>query len=372
MRMKEFPIRSLGSLKKVTGRPLNSYESGNIPYVTGSQTNNGVVGYVLPDEASISKGNCIAIDPIKGMCMYQKNDFVGRGFSGASINLLYIENITEEAALYVCSVIEKHASTVASYSNLFNSNRLADATISLPVTTKYVPDFETMSALAGGGIDMSKIDTSSWKEFKLEELFEKIDVPNMSARAADFPKEQSAEYIIPLLTCQNTNQGFARFAREEDCNNILQNAISIAANGTAVAFYQPEKFSILQDAYAIHLKNGEELTQETGLFFASAINKLLSENGYCWTNKAGWNKIREEKIFIPVKESEEIDWEYMHKYIRAMEKVVIKDVVQWKDKELALTKNIVSGSGEQAAGYEHHLRNICTQRGAFCERNIAH
>ena len=35
------------------------------------------------------------------------------------------------------------------------------------------------------------------------------------------------------------------------------------------------------------------------------------------------------------------DWDYMEKYIKAIEKLVIKDVVDWKDKEIAATKNVV-------------------------------
>ena len=301
---------------------------GNIPYITRTALNNGMAGLCGNIDA-VNEGNCITIGGESAVAFYQERDFV----TGNNICVLRNQRLNKDNALYIVSCLNKRVGDY-SYSHARSRAAIIAENILLPVTTKYVPDFKTMSALTGGGIDMSKIDTSSWKEFKLEELFEKIDVPNMSARAADFPKEQSAEYTIPLLTCQNTNQGFARFAREEDCNNILQNAISIAANGTAVAFYQPEKFSILQDAYAIHLKNGEELTQETGLFFASAINKLLSENGYCWTNKAGWNKIREEKIFIPVKESEEIDWEYMQDRIKELEQDRIKELEQDRIKEL--------------------------------------
>ena len=41
------------------------------------------------------------------------------------------------------------------------------------------------------------------------------------------------------------------------------------------------------------------------------------------------------------------DWDYMEKYIRAMEKVVIKDVVVWKDEMIEKTKMVVNGNPEQ-------------------------
>ena len=36
------------------------------------------------------------------------------------------------------------------------------------------------------------------------------------------------------------------------------------------------------------------------------------------------------------------DWDFMEKYIRAIEKVVIADVVKYKDEVIAKTKEIIS------------------------------
>lgn len=138
--VKEFTIEQVFTVKKVYGRPQKTYGIGDTAYVTGAKNNNGVVGFVKADDKSISKGNCISVDPITGMSCYQPVDFVGRGFSGASINLLYNDNLNEKTALFVCSVIEKVASSVAAYTNLFNSTRLATAKISLPVIESSDPN----------------------------------------------------------------------------------------------------------------------------------------------------------------------------------------------------------------------------------------
>jgi len=141
---KKFKISEIFEIKRVYGKPLSEYEPGDTPYVTGSEGNNGVVGYVTAPPEAISQGNCIAVDPIKGFAMYQPEDFVGRGFSGASINLLYNDNLNEKIALYLCAAIERVSKGVAAYTNLFNSNRLADAEIFLPVTGHEVPDWAYM------------------------------------------------------------------------------------------------------------------------------------------------------------------------------------------------------------------------------------
>ena len=66
------------------------------------------------------------------------------------------------------------------------------------------------------------------------------------------------------------------------------------------------------------------------------INKAISDalkNADSKSGNSGTN--------YPVKEVEEIDWNYMEKYIRAMEKVVIADVVKYKDQVIETTKRIV-------------------------------
>ena len=129
MRYCEYVLGKLARIEKVKGLPLDKYASGKIPYVTGSSANNGVIGYVDAPISDVSKGNCIAIDPIKGFAYYQPVDFVGRGFSGASINLLYIDGLNEINALYICAAIEKYSTKIAEYTHLFNSTRLSSAKV---------------------------------------------------------------------------------------------------------------------------------------------------------------------------------------------------------------------------------------------------
>ena len=214
---------------------------------------------------------------------------------------------------------------------------------------------------------MSNIDTSSWKEFRLDELFEKIKTEKISGKANDFPICKTGEYIVPLLTAGADNQGFARYAKRNQCPTILKNVISISANGanTGVTFYQKDEFAVLQDAYAIKLKDMEIPNEQVGLFLASCISKILHGN-FSWTYKAGWERIKSMSIKLPVKESEEIDWEYMQERITELEQERITELEQYliatglndyeltdEDKEILATKltaggalqNSISGNG---------------------------
>ena len=47
------------------------------------------------------------------------------------------------------------------------------------------------------------------------------------------------------------------------------------------------------------------------------------------------------KMLLPITPDGTPDFDYMEKYIRAMEKIVITNVVKYKDKEIEITKEVV-------------------------------
>lgn len=53
------------------------------------------------------------------------------------------------------------------------------------------------------------INHSSWTEFKLDEIFEKISVKKISGKAGDFPAAPGGEYVVPLLITSSTSPSFS-------------------------------------------------------------------------------------------------------------------------------------------------------------------
>ena len=168
-----------------------------------------------------------------------------------------------------------------------------------------------------------------FKKFKISDILYKVDTPKIKAKANDFPTEYSKEYCVPLLTAGAENQGMNRYAKTSDCSMIINNAISVSANGanSGICFYQPHDFAVLQDAYAVKV-NGREINGvEEGLYLTGALNKAIRDN-HDWVNKAGWNHIKNESIELPVIENSDpdheytvnnIDWDYMRSYIAELE-----------------------------------------------------
>ena len=136
----------------------------------------------------------------------------------------------------------------------------------------------------------------------------------------------------------------SRYAGRQDCPDILHGCISIASNGAAgAAYYQPGPFAVLQDAYAVTVKDRGIKSEPEGLYLAAAIRKVTGRGTYGWTNKAGWEKVKLEKISLPVKKSpdpdhaytvSDIDWEYMDAYIRGLMRDRVREMEEENIQEL--------------------------------------
>lgn len=179
------------------------------------------------------------------------------------------------------------------------------------------------------------------KYFVIGMVFEKIETKKIKGKANDFPTSPNGEYNIPLLTAGVENQGLARYAMKSQCSTILSNVISVSANGanSGVVFYHPEEFAVLQDAYAIKVRNYEIPNIEVGLYLTSALYKAIAST-HNWNYKAGWNRIKDDSFSLPVKVDTDgnpiidntcfyhkdgyiPDWEYMKNYIRELKQECI-------------------------------------------------
>lgn len=150
-------------------------------------------------------------------------------------------------------------------------------------------------------------------------MFEKIKVKSLKFKASELPKKPINEFVLPALTAGIQNQGLNNFVPIDNAT-ILKNVISISANGanTGATFYQRKEFTVLQDAYAIKWKyTNDSLTDNHYLYLTASISKTIYGN-YEWTNKAGWEKIKTEKIKLPIQQRE-INFEYMESFIAELQ-----------------------------------------------------
>ncbi|GAA8773999.1 restriction endonuclease subunit S [Helicobacter pylori] len=201
----------------------------------------------------------------------------------------------------------------------------------------------------------SQLNAIKWGEFKLGDLFEKIIIKPLPYQTAQLPKEKTPTHELPALTAGILNQGLNNFVPKENAT-ILKNVISISANGanTGATFYQSHEFCVLQDAYAIEFIGDKKLNDKEYLFFVCAISKVIYNNSkYEWTNKAGWNKVKNELISLPLKPTaktqtlKDIDFDFMEKFIAELEQCRLAELEAYL-KATGLSNTTLSNDEENA------------------------
>ncbi len=181
-----------------------------------------------------------------------------------------------------------------------------------------------------------------WREFKLGDLFERINTNKLPFKASELPKESTDAYVLPCLTSSFQNQGLNYFAPKDNAT-ILKNVISIPSNSDVYrAYFQSREFTILSDAYAIEwIYNDVKLSPNQYLFTVPCINKVTDLSIYSYKNKlGGWNVVQNKNIELPIKNNQP-DYETMEILISAIKKLVIKDVVLYADSKMITTKKEV-------------------------------
>lgn len=174
----------------------------------------------------------------------------------------------------------------------------------------------------------------NWKEYRLDELFEKIKVTSLKYKTADLPDKANSEFDLPALTAGIQNQGLNNFVPRHGAT-ILKNVITISANGanTGATFYQSEEFTVLQDAYAIRWIFDDTLLNDNQyIFLQNSVSKAIFGN-YEWTNKAGWERIKSHTIKIPIFNNE-IDFKFMDDFISNIKKTIMIKVKKYLEENI--------------------------------------
>lgn len=169
------------------------------------------------------------------------------------------------------------------------------------------------------------LESVEWGEFKIGDLFEKIKTTKLPFKADELPKSRVGEYTLPCLTSSFNNQGLNYFVPRSNAT-ILKNVISIPSNSDVYrAYFQPNEFTVLSDAYAIQWAfGGTDLSPNQYLFAVQCINKVTDLHIYSYKNKlGGWNVVKQKSIQLPIKNGQ-IDLDFMELFIARLEEVRIE------------------------------------------------
>jgi len=341
------------------------------PVVSSGNDNTGILG-CSDIEACVIPKNTITVDMF-GNVYYR--DFDYKMVTHARVFALLPNgfSLDEKTGLYFATSLT-WLSHAFSYNNMCSYKKIKDMEIEIPVIkspdsdheyTVEDIDFEYMKQriaelekqriaeldayLAASGLnnyeltdeDKEILSSSTRQVFK---EFAVKDVLNVEQTKSVVAKADLTEGDIPYVTRTVSDNGYMGTCGNKDKVN-KSNCITIGAE-TGVAFYQPNDFVAGNKVYRL---SREGLNIKEYLFLASVLN--AQTKNYSYSNARIPEKIKAERILLPVIKSpdpdhkytvDDIDFDYMERYIRATEKSVIADVVRYKNKVIEETKKTVN------------------------------
>ncbi len=338
------------------GKRLKSADRvpGALPFVTAGEAEQGVSAFIGNDVV-VFKQNTVTIDMF-GSAKYRSYNY------GADdhVAVVHTEELSQRAAIFVASALNKAAHTGAfDYSRNFYAKDADALTIKLPVDQKGNPDYKAMDNYIGtleagriNALDKYLNDTGlndykltdeessavsgfqngggiTWSKFFLEDLFTIKNTTNLiKSEITDFNGQ------TPYVGASRECNGITAYINYNQ-QLLMQGDTLFIGGKTFTVFYQPDDY-FSNDSHNIWLKLKTSVldSKHTYQFMAACIYNALSDK-YEWGNSISRAKIRNDSVYLPVLADGTPNYDAMAIYMRAVEKSVIKDVVNWKNVQLA-------------------------------------
>ncbi|MDR2426621.1 MAG: restriction endonuclease subunit S [Endomicrobium sp.] len=144
---------------------------------------------------------------------------------------------------------------------------------------------------------------------------------------------------ISFIAQNDNSNGHVKKVKQEFNKVFPKNSIVIGRQ-TAVIYFQPENFITTDGVLVLMEKKQNIKNSEMGLYITVSIKKQLESFSY--SNTVSSAKLNSIEILLPCTSEGSPDFEYMTQFIKIQQKLAIKSVIEWKDKQIGITKQITT------------------------------
>ena len=137
----------------------------------------------------------------------------------------------------------------------------------------------------------------------------------------------------PYLGAGSENNSVSSYIRYDEKYLDKGNCVFIGGKTFVVTYQEKDFFSNDSHNLTLTLKNEMFKNKLTQLFLVTCVNKSLGYK-YSWGDSVSNKKIQKDLLSLPTTNKEE-NYKAMEPFIRAIQKLVIKDVVQYTTNKLA-------------------------------------
>lgn len=365
---------------------IYNYKRG-FPYVVRTSQNNGIRGYIEFDEQYLNPANTISFGQDTATMFYQDTPY----FTGDKIKILTLKNgeLNYKIASYLLTCMRKAFSLFSWGQSKFEVSIIGSIEFDLPIVTDkrnlpvidyqhkyhpdgFIPDFDYMQERIAE-LEQERIAeleqhliTTGLNDYKLTK--KEIDIIKNTTLL--IRKDFSFGYLFKAETgnvdlqqkdingrgCYFINSGLEndgiKGKTDRPAKVFPKNTITIDFWGNA--FYRPFEYKLATHNHVFSL-SGEVIKNEpVGLYLVSQMMYLRKIFSYA--EMGTWNKIKVLDLSLPIKTDKDKtpildadckyhkagyipDFDYMEKYIHVIQKIVIADVVKYKDEIISHIKD---------------------------------
>ena len=372
---REYSLEALFG-RSTRGRRLKSADriAGNLPFVTAGETDTGISDWI-GNKVHIFSKNTITIDMF-GSAKYRGYEY------GADdhVAVVHTEKLSPQAALFVTTAIHKssHAGQF-DYSRNFYATDADKLTIQLPtisqngvsliafdfietfIATLNAERLATLNAERLATLNaylkltnlqdytltddeqtaLDALDTVTWGEFKIEDVlvWQKSIIELNPLHLSSLTISDEKKY--PFYGQATTNNGIIeyRHLKESVLNNPLGKPTILVHSNNQNTVYLETPFYLKDGHGATSVLQSENLDKMIAQFLIGSIKKVIFQK-YTYNSKATKIELKNTKITLPVKSDNTPNYGYMKLIICAMQKVVIKNVVDYLDVRITKTNEV--------------------------------
>lgn len=327
-------VLSIDSGKRLTKADM---QEGVRPFVGASDSNNGITFFTSSVNESLDS-NVLGVNynGSVGFSFYHPYEAL---FSDdvKRVKWLDTKQNNRYTLLFLACIIHQQKNKYA-YGYKFNGQRMKRQKILLPVDSLGLPDWDFMEAymrrqeqlilkptieklckqliineLLGGGNSLG----TKWKAFYFTEVFTTIQ------RGKRLKKADHVEGLTPYVSSTAINNGVDGFIGNSDSVRKFNDCLTLANSGS-VGYSFFHQYEFVASDHVTQLKR-EGLDKYAYLFMIPIINRLSEK--YSFNREINDERIKRERILLPVNENGDIDFVFMSSFMKQVESDILNTAI---------------------------------------------
>lgn len=185
-------------------------------------------------------------------------------------------------------------------------------------------------------IEIMENGGGNYKEFKVLDIFTVKNTQSVMKSQVDYCSGD-----IPYVTAGENNNSIASYVYADSTMVDKGDCIVIGGKSTVVTYQELDFVSNDSHNLALYMKDVDMKSKHTQMFFVTLLGYKFRQL-YNWGNSISKQKIKKDTIHIPTNLSGDIDYNFIEVFSKAIEKLSIRSVVEWKDRIIETTRTVVS------------------------------